>query len=102
VRLDVLFGMRDEAFVGAPARGEGREAAKSLHYAMARDACRWLDATGKLWPLYREWRDHAGVDPTGEAPFARVVGETPRQASDSWIAWVRDPKNDDRTPGRVP
>jgi hypothetical protein len=38
--------MSDEAFRGRPATGRARQAAESLHYAMARDACRWLDADG--------------------------------------------------------
>jgi hypothetical protein len=42
------------------------------------------------------------VDPIGEAAFARVVGETSKQANAEWMAWVVDKKNDDRTPGRVP
>ena len=52
--------------------------------------------------MYRAWRDGIGVDPTGEAAFARVVGKTPKQANAEWLAWVKDKANDDRTPGRVP
>jgi hypothetical protein len=107
VRLDALFGMTDEAFVGkhAATRAEHLRL-ESLHYSVSREACRWLDARGggggQLWPMYRAWRDGIGVDPTGEAAFARVVGKTPKQANAEWLAWVTDKANDDRTPGRVP
>jgi hypothetical protein len=107
VRLDALFGMTDEAFAAraAPTRAE-QQRLESLHYGLAREVCRWLDARGgaggQLWPMYRAWRDGIGVDPTGEAAFARVVGKTPKQANAEWLAWVRDEANDDRTPGRVP
>jgi len=102
VHLDALFGMTDAAFRGKPATGEARKQALSLHYALAREACRYLDARGLLWPFYAAWRDRVGVDPTGEAAFARVVGETPKQANAEWMAWVTDKRNDDRTAGRVP
>jgi hypothetical protein len=102
VRLDALFGMSDPSFPGLPETGRARQAAESLHYAMARETCRWLDAQGQLWPLYKAWRDGVSVDPTGEAAFARVVGKTPKEANADWLAWVTDQKNDDRTPGRVP
>jgi hypothetical protein len=102
VRLDALFGMSDATFRGKAATGEARKQALSLHYGLARDACRWLDARRLLWPFYAAWRDRVSVDPTGEAAFARVVGETPKRANAEWMAWVVDKKNDDRTPGRVP
>jgi hypothetical protein len=79
-RLDVLFGMSDERF---------RDADESLHYAMARYACQWLDERGKLWAFYRAWRDDAAHDPTGEKAFATIVGETPRAADEAWATWVR-------------
>lgn len=102
-RVDALFGMTDEAFVGAAATTHAeQERLESLHYGVAREVCRWLDGRAQLWPFYRAWRDGIGVDPTGEAAFARVVGKTPKQANEEWLAWVRDKANDDRTPGRVP
>ena len=102
VRLDALFDMGDAAFHGLPETGETRKRIESRNYSIARDACRWLDARGLLWRFYAAWRDGSGVDPTGEAAFFRVVGETPKQANAEWLAWVLDAKNDDRTPGRVP
>lgn len=79
-RLDALFAMNDAAF---------RDGDESLHYAMARYVCQWLDEQGKLWPFYRAWRDDAADDPTGEKAFARVTGEQPRDANDAWATWVR-------------
>ena len=102
VRLDALFGMDDEAFRGEPSGEAERKRLESLHYSVARDVCRWLDARGLLWRVYAAWRDAVTVDMTGEAAFARVVGQTPKQANAEWLAWVTDKANDDRTPGRVP
>jgi hypothetical protein len=79
-RLDALFGMNDASF---------RDGDESLHYAMARYVCQWLDAQGKLWPFYRAWRDDVANDPTGEKAFSRVIGEAPRDANDAWVEWVR-------------
>jgi hypothetical protein len=56
---------------------------------MARSACQWLDAKGKLWEFYRGWRDGFALDPTGEAAFARAVGVTPRESHDAWAHWVK-------------
>jgi hypothetical protein len=79
-RLDALFGMADEAF---------RDGDEPLHYAMARYACQWMDDQGKLWPFYRAWRDSKADDPTGARAFASVMGKTPAEANDAWLAWVR-------------
>jgi hypothetical protein len=79
-RLEALFGMPDATF---------RNDDEDLHYAMARYACQWLDERGLLWPFYRAWRADARDDPTGARSFAAVVGRTPAEATDSWIAWVR-------------
>jgi hypothetical protein len=79
-RLDALFGMSDATF---------RDDDETLHYAMARYACQWLDEHEQLWGFYRAWRDDAADDPTGERAFASVVGETPREANARWQAWVR-------------
>lgn len=80
VTLPRLFSMTDEEF-----RGEG----ESLHYAMARYLCQWLDARGKLWPFYQAWRDGVADDPTGEKAFTKTVGKTPAEANAEWIRWVR-------------
>jgi hypothetical protein len=79
-RLDALFGMTDEAF---------RDGDEPLHYAMARYACQWLDDGGKLWAFYHAWRDSKGDDPSGARAFASVMGETPVEANDAWLSWVR-------------
>jgi Protein of unknown function (DUF1570) len=79
-RLDTLFGMSDDTF---------RNDAEDLHYAMARYACQWLDARGKLWAFYRAWRDGVATDPTGEKAFASALGQTPHEANEAWATWVR-------------
>jgi hypothetical protein len=71
-RLDALFGMTDASF---------HDGDEELHYAMARYACQWLDARGKLWPFYRAWRDGVTSDPTGEKAFAQVMDTTPALAT---------------------
>jgi hypothetical protein len=78
--LTALFGMSDSTF---------RDDDESLHYAMARYACQWLDERGQLWTFYRTWRDHATDDPTGEKAFLAATGQTPAQATGAWQAWVR-------------
>ena len=80
-------------------RAPGRRVAALRHGARDVPLAR---RQGRLWPLYKAWRDGVSVDPTGEAAFARVVGKTPEQANADWLAWVTDRQNDDRTPGRVP
>jgi hypothetical protein len=81
VRLDALFGTRDADF---------DDERRALHYAMARELCRWLDAHGHLWPFYVAWRDNVKGDVSGAKAFSRVVGATPAEATPGWIAWVRD------------
>lgn len=79
-RLDALFAMRDEVFHGPQ---------RDLHYAMARYVCQWLDARGQLWAFYGAWRDGVIEDRGGERAFARVVGMTPADANEPWVAWVK-------------
>ncbi len=85
VRLETLFDMNDEAFAGDDAT------TRNLHYAMARYACQWLDAQGKLWPAFDDWRRAAadGDDASGLTSFTRTVGWTPADANDAWVAYVR-------------
>lgn len=80
-RLDALFGMSTEAF-------RTPKELELLHYAMAREAVRWLDDGGKLWPFYQAWREGVLDDPGGERAFERVVGKTPAEANGAWVAWV--------------
>jgi hypothetical protein len=80
VTLGALFAMSDASF---------RDDDESLHYAMARYTCQWLDERGQLWSFYRAWRDGVKTDPTGEKAFAAVTGQTPAQATAAWQAWVR-------------
>jgi hypothetical protein len=77
--MDRLFGMSDDEFLGPDLY---------LHYAMARELCRWLDEHGLLWAFYAAWRDGAGVDGTGERAFEQVVGISPAAASAQWAKWV--------------
>ena len=79
-KLQNLFGMSDAEF---------RDQHESLHYAMARYLCQWLDAQHKLWPFYHRWRDGYDQDPSGEGAFFEVVGLTPQQAHPAWARWVR-------------
>ncbi len=81
VRLERLFATSDAAF--------GQPEGLLLRQATARFVCQWLDEQGLLWPFYRQWRDAVASDPAGEASFARVVGTTPAEASETWRAWVR-------------
>ena len=78
-RLDVLFGMPDDAFRGK---------LEKLHYATARYLCQWLDGRGWLWPFYHAFRDGYASDPTGEKAFERVTGMTPAAANPEWTRWV--------------
>jgi len=79
-QLERLFGMPDTTF-----RGED----ESLHYAMARYFCLWLERNGHLWAFYRAWRDDFAADPTGTKAFERAVGMTPAQLQKTWESWVR-------------
>jgi hypothetical protein len=78
-RLDRLFGMANDAF---------RDDDESLHYAMARYFCLWLDRRDLLWPFYQLWRDTAAADPTGALAFRAVTGTTPAEAHAAWERWV--------------
>jgi hypothetical protein len=79
VTLEALFAMDDAQFRGKDA---------DLHYAMAREACQWLDERGELWPFYGAWRSDVAQDPTGEQAFQRTLGKTPAEASPEWVRWV--------------
>jgi hypothetical protein len=79
-RIDSLFGMSTETFL---------DAGPDLHYALARELCRWLDDQHLLWPFYRAWRDGFWDDLTGEKAFKQVVGKTPGEANPAWALWVR-------------
>ncbi len=74
-----LFGMSDTTF---------RDDDESLHYALARYVCQWLDERGKLWEFYHAFRDDRDADPTGEKAFTRVVGMTPTAADTAFLGWL--------------
>jgi hypothetical protein len=95
-RLDALFDMSTATFLGASRTADGGHAidepARVLHYAVARSVASWLDTQGKLWPFYRAWRDArrgAEDDPTGERSFARVMGGSPSDLNERWVAWAK-------------
>ena len=79
-RLDRLVSLSDEAF---------RESDERLHYAVARYLCQWLDSRGLLWTFYRTFRERVAQDPSGERTFAEVTGQTPGEAQEPWVRWVR-------------
>jgi hypothetical protein len=56
---------------------------------MARYVCQWLDERDMLWPFYQRWRDTYDQDPTGEAAFRAVVGQSPAEAHPAWARWVK-------------
>jgi hypothetical protein len=72
VHLDALFRTPDDLFDGDH---------EGAAYAVARYACQWMDSPGedRLWRFYHAWRARAGGDPTGEASFAEVFGQTPKE-----------------------
>jgi hypothetical protein len=79
VKLDTLFTLTtDDAF-----RENG-----ALHFAEAKQALRWLDALGLLWPWYREFREKQLEDPTGERAFQTVVHKTLVEATSDWLTWI--------------
>ena len=102
-RFDALFGMSDEEFRGVdPAVGavatvrdpkllEAARARQALHYAIARYMCVWLDDQGKLFPMYRAWRDGFASDPKGLRAFESVVGRAPAAVQEEWMEWVPEP-----------
>lgn len=75
----VLFGMSDDTF---------RNDDESLHYSLARYFCQWLDERGKLWDFYHAFRDGRAADPTGEASFKKVTGQTPLEAERAFLGWL--------------
>jgi hypothetical protein len=81
VSLDALFAMTTDATFRGP-----RE---YLHYALAREAVRWLDVSGKLWVWWSSFREGALEDPTGVATFTKVVGKSPAAATADWLAWIQ-------------
>jgi hypothetical protein len=90
IRLDALFAMVDDASF--------REAPLYVHYACAREALRWLDDIGKLWPWYRAFRENALEDPRGIAAFTRIVGKSPADATAGWLAWIQSDAAEGPTP----
>lgn len=82
VRLDVLFSLTDDKTFTDPAT-------YYLHYALAREAMRYLDGRHQLWTFYHRWREGILDDPTGEKSFVAVVGSTPAVVTETWLQWLR-------------
>jgi hypothetical protein len=80
-RLDTLMTLTEETF---------RDENESLHYAIARYMCQWLDERGMLWDFYHAYRDSFADDPTGAKSFTKVVGASPRESTEVWLKWVRN------------
>jgi len=91
VRLDALFRMTPKEFHGRAhdAGAAAVEDAWLLHYATVRAFAAWLDGQGELWPFYAAWRDGFEDDPDGDKAFARVMGESPRDANAAWVRGCR-------------
>jgi hypothetical protein len=87
IRLDALFAMTTwGSFRGDPAT-------EYLHFALAREALRWLDDDRhELWQFWALMRDTIVEDPEGTAAFTRVVGKSPADATADFLAWVQSPK----------
>ena len=83
VRLEVLFTLDDNLFRPVPP-----DPNRYVYYSIAREALRWLDDHGHLWPFYEAWREGVLEDPTGERAFAKAVGKTPAEATPEWLAWI--------------
>jgi hypothetical protein len=61
-----------------------------VHEAIARYLCRWIDEEShNLRDYYRAWKGSVRADPTGERAFASIFGETPAQANEECLSWVR-------------
>lgn len=80
VSLAALFAWDDTTF---------RDEQETLHYAVARYACQWMDEKGWLWPFYKRWRDHVEEDPSGRASFAAVTGASVEDADARWMTWLK-------------
>ena len=78
--LDTLFSLGDDRF---------RDAQESLHYALARYFCQWMDSRGELWAFYRTWRDRHVDDPSGRKTFEQITGMTVPEATPLFARWVR-------------
>jgi hypothetical protein len=78
--LPELFAMSDSVF---------RNNKESLHYAMARYFCLWMEQKKKLWDFYHEWRDHVNDDPHGEKAFQKVMGQSISEANATWVQWAK-------------
>jgi len=71
---------------------------EALHYAVAREALRWLHSQGLLWTFYRAYRDGVLDDPTGEQAFKTTVHMTPYEANEAWHAWLLSPEAEGMVP----
>jgi hypothetical protein len=82
IDLEALFSLDLAAFENGN---------KWLYYAMAHDFCWWGEKRGWLWDFYRHWQQHSDRDKTGRWSFRKVTGKSPKEASEEWLAWVKDP-----------
>jgi hypothetical protein len=85
VRLDRLFPMTT--------REQFDDANYDLHFAMAREALRWLLRRGLLWDWWHRLRNDILDDPTGQKSFEAVVGPLDK-AQDEWVAWIQSPESE--------
>ena len=82
IRVDSLFAMR--TYVDFHETG-----LQYLHYAAARELCRFLFQRGQLWDFWRAARDSVLEDPTANMAFKKVTGKMPAEMTDEFFAWVQ-------------
>ena len=85
VRLDGLFPLTTRELFD--------DANWDLHFAMAREALRWLLRRDLLWAWWHRLRDDILTDLTGQKSFEAVVGPIDK-AQDDWIAWIQSPESE--------
>ena len=91
VKLDTLFTLTTEAAFRAN---------EPLHYAMGREALRWLASKGLLWDYYHRWQREQLDDPAGDRSFQETVHKTPAEATAEWQQWLLRPEAEGFTPWR--
>jgi hypothetical protein len=61
---------------------------ESLHYAMSRYFCKYMEEKGLLRPVYRAFRDGYDRDPTGRLFVEEAFGQDLETIEAGWRAWL--------------